>query len=157
MKSEWVRRWFFTPSCWSSVTVWLCDCVFAALCSVQRVVPGFRRAGVSDGSPGGSEGHHADHLLGSAPAVHRGPLQSVGAGHHAHRQPEEVNARPRKLVTSLVGRRCRASRTDWQLVSPPAGCSSEDTTPSTPSSSALWIRRDASEWRISEVIGVANL
>lgn len=90
--------------------VWLCDFVTVCLrppCSVQRVVPGFRCAGVSDGSPGGSEGHRADHLLGSAPAVHRGPLQSVGAGHHAHRQPEEVNARPRKRVTSLVGRRCR--------------------------------------------------
>lgn len=60
-------------------------------CSVQCVVPGLRRAGISHGPPGGPEGDHSHALHGSATSLHCRTFQSLSAGNHTHWQPAEVS------------------------------------------------------------------
>lgn len=55
------------------------------------MVPGLRGDGVPDGAAGGPEGDHGHAVRRPAAALHRRPLQGVGSGDHAHRQPEEVS------------------------------------------------------------------
>lgn len=92
------------------------------------MVPGLRGVGITDGTPGRAEGHHSHALHGSTSCLHRGPLQSVSAGHHTDRQPEEVSDHAPSPVQTYTH-----THTGFKAVSllDFAGCSSGDTTLST--------------------------
>lgn len=66
--------------------------VWVSSCSLQRVVPVLCGNGVSNRRPGCAESHHHDSERQPSADLDRGPLQSLLAGNHPHRQPEEVSA-----------------------------------------------------------------